>query len=395
MSFRLVCSKNNLFFVFLVFGYLFGVILYDFLEFKFTDELMALFLLSFSVSLAVEHRSVKELRQLFILFAVFAFYLLYSLLIHSNTPKAIIVDLVTQIKPFLGFYCTYQIAPRFTPGQKRFLAVLSLLVAGVLLIIGVVDTHMNFFGHESRFATAVIVTFFLLYYCSERFWDDLLLLALVLSVGLLSTRSKFYGFWGIALLMLSYRKLGGRVQMNLTSVVLIACLLLIGVGLAREKIILYYVDGMINSREMWSRPAMMLTSGMILWDYFPFGSGLGSFGTNASAIYYSSTYEEYGISNLWGLSREMPDFICDAFYPSLAQFGVVGVVLYILFWYFILRESAKRLNIERQVYVWLITIFFLIEGTADTTFTHNRGLFILILLGMTLAHGNQTRQQSI
>ena len=45
---QLVCSKNNLFFAFLVAGYIFGVILYDFIEFKYTDELMALFLCLFA-----------------------------------------------------------------------------------------------------------------------------------------------------------------------------------------------------------------------------------------------------------------------------------------------------------------------------------------------------------
>ena len=40
---RLVFSKNNLFFAFLIFGYLFGVIFYDFIGFDYVDELMALF----------------------------------------------------------------------------------------------------------------------------------------------------------------------------------------------------------------------------------------------------------------------------------------------------------------------------------------------------------------
>lgn len=40
---QIVLSKNNLFFCFLLFGYVFGVILYDFLKFDYTDELMAFF----------------------------------------------------------------------------------------------------------------------------------------------------------------------------------------------------------------------------------------------------------------------------------------------------------------------------------------------------------------
>lgn len=78
------------------------------------------------------------------------------------------------------------------------------------------------------------------------------------------------------------------------------------VWFAREKIITYYIDGMMNSREMWSRPAMLYTSGQIFCDYFPFGCGLGSFGTFASAEYYSPIYETYGLNHIWGLSKDMP-----------------------------------------------------------------------------------------
>lgn len=64
------------------------------------------------------------------------------------------------------------------------------------------------------------------------------------------------------------------------------------------------------------------------YDYFPFGCGLGSFGTFASAEYYSPIYEMYGLNHIWGLSKNMPIFICDAFYPELAQFGIIGAILY-------------------------------------------------------------------
>ena len=81
----------------------------------------------------------------------------------------------------------------------------------------------------------------------------------------------------------------------------------------------------------------------------------------------------------------MPSFICDAFYPELAQFGVVGIMLYFAFWLSVLRKSAKAAMPAMQMFVLLIFLFFLIEGIADATFTQNRGLFILIILGLTLS----------
>ena len=382
---RLVLSKNNLFFAFLIFGYLFGVTFYDFIGFSYVDELMALFLVVFAGMIVIERKNWKELKSIGILTGILLFYLIYSFIIKSNTPGAIIMDFLTQIKPFLGFYCTLLIAPRLTIPQKRFLSILCIIIAGGLLILGFIDTNFLFFGHQSRYATAIVVTFFLLCYCSTNSWSDIMILLLILTIGLISTRSKFYGFWAIAIFLMIYVKVGGEIHFNIKTASLFIGLLFIAVWLAKDKIILYYVDGMMNSREMWSRPAMMLTSIQILYDYFPFGSGLASFGTFASAEYYSPTYAVYGLDHLWGLSKEMPTFICDAFYPELAQFGVVGVILYFTFWGTILRKSAKELLPEIQLFVLLIFLFFLIEGIADATVTQNRGLFILILLGLALS----------
>ena len=98
---RLVLSKNNLFFAFLIFGYLFGVIFYDFIEFSYVDELMALFLVVFAGMIVIERKNWKELKSIGILTGILSFYLIYSFIIKSNTPGAIIMDFLTQIKPFL------------------------------------------------------------------------------------------------------------------------------------------------------------------------------------------------------------------------------------------------------------------------------------------------------
>ena len=88
---------------------------------------------------------------------------------------------------------------------------------------------------------------------SDFSWSDIAAFILLLSIGFLSTRSKFYGFWLVAVLLLVYLKSGLRMRFNFTTLAL-GCLLLGGaVWMAYDKIVIYYVDGMMNSREMWSR----------------------------------------------------------------------------------------------------------------------------------------------
>lgn len=140
---------------------------------------------------------------------------------------------------------------------------------------------------------------------------------------------------------------------------------------------------------------MMITAFQILFDYFPFGSGFASFATFASGTYYSKTYAEYGIDHLYGISKEWPSFITDAYYPELAQFGIVGVSLYISFWITIMHQSRPLLQkgyYKEFIIAVLICIFFAIEGIADATFVHNRGLFILMLLGLIIPHKSSQSQ---
>lgn len=391
---QLVCSKNNLFFAFLVAGYIFGVILYDFIEFKYTDELMALFLCLFAGIVVWERKAWKELIPVTIVVFIFFFYTIYSFIIQSNIPKAILTDLLIQIKPFLGFYCAYLIAPQLSSSQKYFISILCLIVGGLLIIVGLSGQIDFVFGHPSRFATAAIATAFLFLYCSTYKWSDVLIFLFLLTIGFFSTRAKFYGFWVVAISLIVFTKLGGQMRLNWKSIAAGILICLLAIWFAKEKIIIYYVDGMMNSREMWSRPAMLFTSGQIFYDYFPFGCGLGSFGTFASAEYYSPIYEMYGLNHIWGLSKNMPIFICDAFYPELAQFGIIGAILYFFFWYTIIRKSTSQ-NIQKSTCIWMIFIFFLIEGIADSTFTHNRGLFILIILALMIIRKDEVEQRNI
>ena len=69
----------------------------------------------------------------------------------------------------------------------------------------------------------------------------------------------------------------------------------------------------------------------ILADYFPFGSGFATYGTFASGVHYSDIYAQYGMDNIYGLTKSYYSFVADTYYPSLAQFGVVGVCLFFLF----------------------------------------------------------------
>ncbi|MBX7500023.1 hypothetical protein K3181_01035 [Qipengyuania sp. YG27] len=68
----------------------------------------------------------------------------------------------------------------------------------------------------------------------------------------------------------------------------------------------------------------------IALNYFPFGSGWGTWGSSASRdVYYSPLYFKYGINSIHGGSIRDGSFLVDTFWPKiLAEQGVVGFLIY-------------------------------------------------------------------
>ena len=98
---------------------------------------------------------------------------------------------------------------------------------------------------------------------------------------------------------------------------------------------------------------------------------------------------EYGIDGVWGMSKNHYNFIADTFYPSLAQYGIIGIFLYLSFWIYILRKAIqynKEVQDKKSISMALMIIgFFAIEGTTDSTFSTHRGFYVLMLLGLILS----------
>lgn len=103
---------------------------------------------------------------------------------------------------------------------------------------------------------------------------------------------------------------------------------------------------------------------MILKDFIPFGPGFGSYACYASSVYYSPLYYKYGLDCVYGLSEDRGG-ISDTFFPHLAQFGVVGIVLFAMFFYRRYKETISLYKVN-----------------GNSIFVHNRGMVMMVLWGM-------------
>jgi hypothetical protein len=391
---------SKYFYIVFLFTLTFGVLLYNIilavLGFAYTDEICALLLFVLFTVFLFTKKDWEMNKAFLTTLAVFAFYFFYSLYIHSNGVKGIMIDLFIQIKPYLAFFCAYAMMPALDRHQKSILKSVSLIYWGAMLVVGLSslfypDMIKLIMSHESYYASAVILTSFCYFYCSRFTSLDKLVFLIMLSVGILSGRSKFYGFYAMTVFIIIFFSNTGIFRWNVRNVLVIVCMLVVITLVAWQKIYLYFYQAVTNDveKDMIARYVLYATSPEILRDYFPFGSGLASYATYASGLYYSDIYVKYGIDGVWGISRSYYSFVADTYYPSLAQFGVAGIVMYVLFWLYIFRRALhfyrKTRNLHCLIIVVLIVGYLAIEGIANSTFIAHNGVFAMMLMGLVLA----------
>lgn len=370
---------------------------------KYADEISYLLLAAIGILDCIINRKWRSYRLFWIIVLVMAFYAVYSILfLRYNKPIAIMVDAIVEMKPYVSFAVLLALAPRFSESDKQVLRIIS--VASVVIcvlsafggyeLIRLILFHPAFLGLTVFFSSMV---FLLVNINEDGTIDKKRLYGVVLMIlcGLVCTRSKYYGECVLALFFLFVWRPGLLKGFNPKHYVGILVLLALVFVVSWQKIDFYFISGTGDATrfdpsavESYARPVLYFTGGLILLDHFPLGSGLASFASNASISPYSGVYHEYGIDKVYGLSEAMSDFICDAYYPSLAQFGIVGLILFVLFFIYVCRLLKRLLrrdaNLYRYYYVTgsLLVCYLLIECIAGTSFSQAPGVMTMMLLGI-------------
>ena len=379
-------------FVFLIFGFYF----YELIDFGPLDEIFEVLLVLISAIYLYEGRLLKPKKDLIIFSCTALFYVVYSFLIHSNSPKAILIDTSIQLKPYIAFFVFYYLGVRFSITNKKILSFLligffciSFLVAVFGLGTGnLVDAMKFIYHHPARYASALVLVGLYYLYSTEYTRKTAIFFIIVLSLALLSGKAKTFGFYSAALFIMAISYFRIKLKFNLKSFVLLALFVSLILFVSWEKFAFYFLSFSVDDEESLARPFLYLTAFYIFLDYFPFGSGLASFGTTASGISYSDIYYQYDLNTIWGLSPDFHSFVADTYYPSLAQFGVFGLALFIFFWVRIIKEALfylkKTADRKSFMIIIMVIIFLAIELIADAAFTNNRGYISMILIALCL-----------
>lgn len=370
--------KRNIFFAFFISYILLEYVFYNVVNISFLDEFYAVILLG--------SMFLQKIRKEFLFFiVVFVFYVLYSFFYSVNPSKmGIASDAIQQLKPFVFFYYFEKNPIAFTNHQKTVLKE-TCIISSVLLLAsymiwglkGGLISHPFILG-ISTFSFAILYDFL----SSDEKTPKVKIL-IILCIGLLSLRAKFFGEFLLYVVLLFAVK--QKINFNIKYIIigLITCL---GVYyLVFSKFVFYFVDS-----DGAARFLLYKTMPRVIMDYIPFGSGFASFATYASGLYYSPLYYKYGIAFGYGMSEENFTYIADTYFPVLAQFGIVGVILFCLFWI----RRYKNINIVAKQSIrnyrigLLIIAMVMIESVAGPVFVMAYNFIPMAILGSICGESN-------
>lgn len=151
------------------------------------------------------------------------------------------------------------------------------------------------------------------------------------------------------------------------------------------------LDKLVTSRvnvyvfEENARAALHVKSAEIANDYFPLGSGAGTYSSQPSrSMYYSPLYYEYGIAHYYGASAEYSSFLMDVGWPKfIAESGWLGGGAY-FFAYLVsflgLAFSFLRRPTAINVFGIMVGSIIFSSALGSAVFTGEMGLMVCALL---------------
>lgn len=385
---------DNVFFCLFVFTLFFGVLLYNVIGFKLMDEISGFILLFMYGIYIFTTKSKKSNTGIFFTLLVFAFYLCYSIFVSYNTATAIVFDFLIQIRPYLTFFIVAQIAPSFSESQKSqlkrlcFFMWLFFIPIGIYGLINAMFLY-SVFGHPSNYITNISCLSLVYLFCSNFSIRKRFIFIIMFSAGLFATNTIFYTIFLLACGILLYFHHSDILKFNLRTGIAIGVVTLIILHITSVQITtdLLPVNNFTADYNLPPRSVLYQTAiDIVSKDFIPLGSGLASFGTDASGLYYSKIYSQYGLNTIDGLTPQNWFSVSDSYYPSLAQFGIIGIILYLFFWGGIIYKSFVKFrqngDIQLLAIILIITSFVFIENLSDSFLTSNKGYFTMMFLGV-------------
>jgi hypothetical protein len=123
--------------------------------------------------------------------------------------------------------------------------------------------------------------------------------------------------------------------------------------------------------------------------FFPIGSGFGTYGSASAAKYYSPYYFSFGYNHIYGLMETRTSYLTDTFWPIIiAQFGYVSLFLFIGIIIMFLKKIFYLYDTKRNYFLSTFTAFgyLIVMSTSSTSFFNPAAVnyATILAIGLTL-----------
>lgn len=389
-------KKNIKNLIVIIFFYLFifqNLLQNFFTPFKYIDEFLILISLFCMIDNVMKNkykiRISKTNKNISICLMIIIIIGLISNIIFKYQPvTAVIGDLIIFIKFFAALYLGEYLKENDILEEKVILKH-SKIIISLFTILSIANYALNLFPADIRFgimsnklfyshttylaSNAVILLAIIIKYYKKIFniWGILSMLLLISTL-----RFKAIGCLIVFLLVYYIAKKNKKI-ISFKYLIVIAMLLF---AISFNQISYYFLKN-----DDFARSALTTKSIQIANDYFPFGTGFGTYASHMTTIYYSPIYYKYDLSEIYGIQEWNTNFINDVFWPMiLGQFGYFGFILYIICLFNIFKKikaAFEEDNIYRYISLLCVFLYLIISSTSESSFVHPMSILAAIFIG--------------
>ena len=246
-----------------------------------------------------------------------------------------------------------------------------------------IKSTVLFYGHPTYFAgiCAFLIAVMTIYHVNK--YRVYILMDLVMMVFTLRSKAIVSAIVYI-LLYIIVKKLHGKLKV--WQIVIVG---IIGVACAWSQIYFYF----INLRGQSARSVMLLTSFLVMRDYFPIGTGFATYASHSAAVNYSPVYSKYGFELMYELRNSTEGtFFDDQFWPIIfGQTGVIGTICYIYILVFLFKRIQKLYKTNADAYMGglFVFIYLLISSIAEPAFNNSVAIPLAMAIVIAMKKANE------
>lgn len=371
-------------------------------QFTFFDEILVLFILAY----AIQKKALKN-KIVIIVVLYFALETFYSLVLPYNHIKAIMLDMMLFIKPYIILIIISEGFFYFKEQEKKillpilFITQLFLLSNALITVLsGNSGAHSpSFFIYARNFYLAAPLCFnaiMIFYLQNGRFnkYTIVSLLSIFISMPL-ELQGKYFGFSLFFIFLffyiyyfLKYKKSTIRtnriIYRIITFVFFLSIPLLLLIVALDDLKEFYFTDNDNVARMMMMKALPKMLDGF----YAIAGRGFASYCTPITMIYYpKEILDNVGISHVYGLGRIDSNLMMDGYFWSLfGETGFIGLIMYTLLLLYITKPFylmyKKNMLDNKLFFLFFVCLGWIFIFSFGSGLMFGYGIYITIVLGM-------------